>query len=244
LRQRPLAAGLAAVVLATFRVTCLAGAQAPSDRAPARIAIDVDGSGRARVVERFIISPDTAAAVLRMLERPCARAGAASITTGGAAVAYMTSRNGPWQELSLTSHPSEPVVLDVEYTVALAGEGGDIPILQPTRAVGASAGKEAPAVSITVSFPHDGPTVRFPRLERDARAVNQRPATWSGEFIAVPSFVSIRVPGSAARSACVDRSGTHSDGGLTWRFWVLIGVMLIWVPLYLMWASRTGSSVR
>ena len=34
------------------------------------------------------------------------------------------------------------------------------------------------------------------------------------------------------------------DGGLVWRFCVLVGIMIVWVPLYLAWARRSGERER
>jgi len=29
------------------------------------------------------------------------------------------------------------------------------------------------------------------------------------------------------------------NGGLVWRFFLLVGIMITWVPLYLAWARRS-----
>jgi hypothetical protein len=65
----------------------------------------------------------------------------------------------------------------------------------------------------------------------------QAPNEWSAHFVAVPSFV--EVAGLRA-TPCDEGVGERGDnGGLVWRFVVLAGIMVAWVPLYLAWARRS-----
>jgi hypothetical protein len=88
-------------------------------------------------------------------------------------------------------------------------------------------------VSVVVRFGQTDGRVEFPHMSRQAAS------EWSGRFIAVPSFVKVRKP----NPGCDALSRASGDnGGLVWRFALLVGIMVAWVPLYLAWARRTGES--
>ena len=74
--------------------------------------------------------------------------------------------------------------------------------------------------------------VSFPHMTRQA------PNEWSARFVAVPSFIEI----AGLRAApCDEGVGEGGDnGGLVWRFFLLVGIMITWVPLYLAWARRSA----
>jgi hypothetical protein len=55
--------------------------------------------------------------------------------------------------------------------------------------------------------------------------------------VAVPSFV--EVAGLRATRCDEGVGAGGDDGGLVWRFCVLVGIMITWVPLYLAWARRS-----
>jgi hypothetical protein len=79
-------------------------------------------------------------------------------------------------------------------------------------------------------FAHDSGDVEFPHMTRQA------PNEWSGRYIATPAFVKI----GGFAFACDRKPPAGDDGGLVWRYWLLLGIMVTWVPIYLMWARRTG----
>jgi hypothetical protein len=86
-------------------------------------------------------------------------------------------------------------------------------------------------VKVDVRVSDTATQVSFPHMTRRA------PNEWSARFVAVPSFVEINGPRT---TPCDERAGERGDdGGLVWRFALLVGIMIAWVPLYLAWARRS-----
>ena len=69
-----------------------------------------------------------------------------------------------------------------------------------------------------------------------ASAVTGNGSTRTGP-VKVPSFV--EVAGLRATPCDEGVGAGGDDGGLVWRFCALVGIMIIWVPLYLAWARRS-----
>ena len=118
----------------------------------------------------------------------------------------------------------------MRYDARLAGTGA-IPLVHLAYAVTGDGSTGNGPVSVLVRVSDPTARVSFPHMAREA------PNAWSARYVAVPSFVEIAgVPGTS----CDEGSGTASDnGGLVWRFFLLVGIMITWVPLYLAWARRS-----
>jgi hypothetical protein len=73
--------------------------------------------------------------------------------------------------------------------------------------------------------------------------MTRRGTEWDARYVAIPSFVQVSLTGvEGARTTGCAATGAPvgSDGGLVWRFLLLVGIMGAWVPLYLAWARRSG----
>ncbi len=87
------------------------------------------------------------------------------------------------------------------------------------------------ASGVVVSLPDAADRVTFPRMDRSGAA-----GEWRADFVAVPSFVSLQRAGGD--DSCADAATAHDDGGLSWRFWLLVAILVVWVPTYQWWARR------
>jgi hypothetical protein len=108
------------------------------------------------------------------------------------------------------------------------------------------------AVTVAVRFARSSGEVEFPHMTPFANSANRAEQTaqagrngtrqalneWSGRYVAVPSF--LKVGGFAF--ACDRLPAAGDNGGLVWRFSLLVGIMVAWVPIYLSWARRTGEN--
>jgi hypothetical protein len=163
---------------------------------------------------------------LRVLARPCVTIENLRVERDGAASGIMQTQDGPWLTFRDVIPPGDTIRLLVSYDVTRGGTG-DIPLLHPAVVLA--------SVDVTVRFDDGAKTVFFPGMARQA------PGEWSARYVAVPSFV--RVAGS--RSGTCDTNVAGGDtGGLVWRFFLLVGIMIAWVPLYLAWARRTTETER
>lgn len=204
------------------------------------IRVVVDGARRAEVSELVRAGNDTAtrASSYQLLSRPCAAIGDIALTSGSHAVLLRRVSNDPWQQLDdSTERNAARADATLSYGVSLAHGGRDIPLVVPTRAVARGSDGRAPGVAVTVVLPNADDRVTFPRMVR-AGATGE----WRGEFVAVPSFVSVEVGG--ANGACGDALPPSSDGGLSWRFWLLVAILVVWVPTYQWWARRQPEGAR
>ena len=242
-------AGLVAGLVAGLAPLLLAGQATPppGDDASAGVTIDVvvDAVNSARVHQRYRLAPDTASAASRLqyLARRCTTVEDVALTTPRGRVALAQSPNGPWVELGegpapLLGHDS--AAFDVEYRVRWSGPDADIPLALLTRPIPRREGEREGAVTVRVTIAGAGATVGFPQLREAGR--DDAGSRWVGRFVAIPSFVRVRFPARPSLECPPagggDGGSRFDDGGLTWRFWLLVGIMVAWVPLYLAWARR------
>lgn len=199
-------------------------AQARSGTADITIAVpsSVDS---AHVEARYVLTSSRLPLDLRVLTRACGTIENLRVERDGAALGVIQSRDGPWISYRDAIPPGDSMRLVVRYDVKPGG-AGVIPLVHPAASLA--------SVEVTVRFDDDAAGVIFPRMTRQAAV------EWSARFVAVPSFV--RVAGS--RSGTCDTSLAGDNGGLVWRFGLLVGIMIAWVPLYLVWARRTADTER
>ena len=104
----------------------------------------------------------------------------------------------------------------------------EVALVRPV-AKAASGAKPVTVIVNTLSVPDA--RVTFPSFRQQGKTA------WTGEFVGVPSFVHVAMPDSRV-VRCGRPLEPNDDGGLTWRFALFVGIMVAWVPLYLMWARR------
>ena len=211
-------------------VTSGARAGAQSRQGTADITVGVTPNA-AHVEERYLLAPSASPISLRVLTRPCATIGNLHIEPGGAVLAVQESRAGPWITFQGTiSGQDDSLRLLVRYDVRPAG-AGVIPLVHLASAVTGNGSTRTGPVTVLNRVSEAGSRVVFPHMTREA------PNEWSARYVAVPSFVEI----AGLRAAPCDEGGGEGgdNGGLVWRFCVLVGIMVTWVPLYLAWARRS-----
>jgi len=165
---------------------------------------------------------------LRVLTRPCMVIENLIIERDGVALAVAETRKGPWIIWrDTTGHGGDSLL--VRYNVWLGGSR-TIPLAHLTAPLpGVDSSRQGP-VTVSVQFGRGEAQVEFPHMTRQA------PKAWSGRYVAAPSFVKVGGPAFVC-----DRNPPAGDnGGLVWRYWLLLGIMVVWVPIYLSWARRTG----
>ena len=195
------------------------------------VAINVPSADSATVEERYLVT--SSPIELRVLTRPCATIENLRFERGGVALTFSQSRDGPWITLRDSAATADSFPLIVRYDVRLAGTGA-IPLVHLAVPLARSSAMPLGAVSVDVNVSDAASRVEFPHMTRQA------PTRWSARYVGVPSFV--EVAGGAA-TECVEPTGDEGDnGGLVWRFFLLVGIMVAWVPLYLAWARRSGES--
>jgi hypothetical protein len=177
------------------------------------------------VDEHLVLAPNAHALELRIITRPCMVIENLRIDRDGVPHAMREVYHGPWITLrdSLPASP-DTIRLAVRYNVWLGGSR-TIPLVHPS----VPATRAGDRGTVDVIFPHDSGVVEFPHMTRQA------PTTWSASYVAIPAFV--KVGGFAFPCDRLPPAG--DDGGLIWRFRLLVLIMLAWVPLYLAWARRT-----
>lgn len=209
-----------------------AGSQpARATGAGVQVTVAID-SARARITERYRVPPDTGALRLQLLDRACGTVGPVSLFNYRDTIALASTGPGPWVTLRDTTgrgFNADSGGFDVQYEVVLGPGWVDIPLVQLTRAIPRDDRQREGGVAVEVTA---SGVVRFPRLARGASGV------WSGRFVGVPSFVRIEGPSERAAECPAPPWEGSDDGGLSWRFWLLLGIMVAWVPLYLAWARR------
>ncbi len=219
------------VVSATILVAILpGGAFAQARQGTIDISITVS-AGSAHVEERYELR-SSAPVELRFLTRPCATIENVIVERAGVALNVTQSRDGPWVTLrDTTTGDSIPII--VRYDVRLTGTG-IIPLIHLAAPLARNNAARLGAVTVAVTLPDELSRVAFPHMTRQAQ--NQ----WSARYVGVPSFVEIA--GNAVKE-CAEQTAERGDnGGLVWRFFLLLGIMVAWVPLYLAWARRSGES--
>ena len=197
------------------------------------ITVDVT-SDAAHVEERYLLAPSASPIALRSLTRPCATIANLRIEQAGSVMPVTESRAGPWITFRGTlAAQDDSLRLVVRYDVRPAG-AGVIPLVHLTSAVTGTGSARTGPVNVDVNVPDAGSQVSFPHMTRQA------PNEWSARFVAVPSFVAVTGLRPARVTPCDESVGARGDnGGLVWRFVVLAGIMVAWVPLYLAWARRS-----
>lgn len=202
------------------------------------VTITADTSTRWLVTERFgsaVASDSAPAGEFQFLARPCAAIDDVVITNGRDTAPLAVATKGPWRTLTDTSAISRNAGstdgVELRYHVTRDAGAVDIPLVIATRPIPRDAESRLGNVAIVVRLPDGTGTVTFPRLSRtdDARV-------WRGAFVAVPSFVHVRLTPDAR--GCAEAVPAGDDGGLTWRFWLLVAILTIWVPTYQWWARR------
>ncbi len=203
------------------------------------VEVMIDASGRARVEERWIVAPAPTSVELRALMRPCAEVGDVRIDRDGERVPVVAGREGPWLVLrdgATARRAADTLRLLVRYDVALAARRAAVPLVFLTEPLPQRDGAREGSAGVLVRFRDPSGAVHFPHLTRAA------PDGWMGRFVAVPSLLEVSVGGAEATLAreCADPDGPPGDdGGLLWRFLLFVGIMVVWVPVYLRWAGRS-----
>ena len=183
-----------------------------------------------RVEERYTLEPSAVPIELKVLTRPCVVIENMRIERDGVVQAIAEVRTGPWITWRDTTPSSaDSIRLLVEYDAWLGGSGA-VPLVHLASPLARESSGEG-SVTVAVRFAGNDGEVAFPHMTRQA------PNEWSGRYIAAPSFVKV----SRGNKGCDRRLlAPLADGGLAWRFSLLVGIMVAWVPLYLAWARRTG----
>ena len=204
------------------------GAVAQARSGTVAIAVTMPSPDVAHVEERYDLK-SSLPIELRFLTRPCATIENVIVERAGVALNVIQSRDGPWVTLrDTTTGDSIPVI--VRYDVRLTGTGV-IPLVH----LAAPLARTNPgAVSVEVTLASESSRVAFPHMTRQAQ--NQ----WSARYVGVPSFVEIA--GGAVKECAEETAEKGDNGGLVWRFFLLLGIMVAWVPMYLAWARRSGES--
>ena len=178
------------------------------------------------------MTPSPSPITLRVLVRPCATIRNVRIERAGVALAMAQSRNGPWITFrDTTASDRDSLTLFVRYDVRLAGKGV-IPLVHLSSAMVSNASTRLEPVKVDVRLSDHAAQVSFPHMTRQA------PGAWSARYAAVPSFAQVA---GLPLTQCEEPVGERGDnGGLVWRFFLLVGIMAAWVPLYLAWARRSS----
>ena len=194
------------------------------------ITVDVR-SNAAHVEERYRLAPSASPIALRVLTRPCATIENLALEQAGSVLSVTESRAGPWITFrdTIAAH-TDSLRLVVRYDVRPAGSGV-IPLVHLASAVTGTGSTRTGPVKVTVRVSDAAARVDFPHMTRET------PNEWSARFVGVPSFVEVAGLVATPCDEGVDHGG--DNGGLVWRFCVLVGIMIAWVPLYLAWARRS-----
>ena len=207
--------------------TVLAQARAET----AEITITARTPNAVHVDERYVLRLAPQALEFRIMTKPCMRVENLRVEGNGVVLMGSESLVGPWiMWRDTTFAPGDSLRLSVRYTVWLGGSR-TIPLMHLTAPLARNESSRLGAVTIALRFAHSGGEVEFPYMTRQA------PNEWSGRYVAVPSFLKVGGPAFPCDRP-PDVAG--DNGGLVWRYWLLLGIMVAWVPIYLTWARRTG----
>jgi len=231
------ARGLVGPLLLSIMGAPVAGVPAQVPAGTVDIAVTVDAAGRARVEERYVVAPAPPAVELRALMRRCAEVGRVTVERDGTQVPVITNRARPWLVFQdTTAGGGDTLRLVVRYDVRLTARHVDVPLLYMTRPIPQRDGVREGAVRVLVRLSDPVGRVRFPHLTRETAA------EWGARLVAIPSFVAVSIGGDESGTAGECRTSVvpvGDDGGLVWRFFLFVGIMAAWVPLYLWWAGRS-----
>jgi hypothetical protein len=244
------------VVSAALAIGVARDALAQTRQGSVDVTIDVASADSVHVEQRYLLVGRPTPIEFRILTRPCVTIENVRIERVDAALSLTETRTGPWISFrDTTSSTGDTLRLVARYDARLAGTGA-IPLLHLTTALKGDSARVGP-VSVTVRFADATARVDFPHMtravptnaeqtpERGGSAsrrdgTRQAPDEWSARYVAVPSLVEVSRPGQAD---CTEAEAASGDnGGLVWRFLLLVGIMAAWVPLYLVWARRSGDS--
>jgi hypothetical protein len=227
---------LVVVGMLTLVVSYARAQSTPAAAASVQVTVVIDAPGRAVVRERYRVPRDTGTLHLQLLARACASVSGVTVSNYVHTLPLSATVHGPFIRLRDTTGQAfnaDSSGFDVGYTVALAAPSVDIPLVQLARPIPRREDDGEGSVSLSVRTDDE---VRFPRLTRSAST-----GAWTGRYVAIPSFVRVERAGdtTASTPTCAGRdTADNSDGGLTWRFYTLVAIMVTWVPLYLAWARR------
>ena len=202
------------------------------------VAVTVDAAGTVRIEERYLVTPAPPTFELRTLARPCAEVLDVRVERNGVEAALAEGRDGPWIVFGSASgtNPADTLRATVRYEVRTSAADVGVPLLYLTEPIPQRDGEREGTVRVVVRLPDAAGGVRFPHMAREG------PGTWGARYVAIPSFVEIARPAGAEGTApdCRSSPARGDDGGLTWRFLLLVGIMVAWVPTYLAWARRSS----
>jgi hypothetical protein len=212
---------------------------------PARVAeiqIEIGSDARATVRERyhFVTASPTE---FQYLSDPCSEAGPVSIAVGGTPVDAGSVGQGPWMLLALeqAARRAPAQGYSLSYTVQLSGQTANIPLVMPSQPLESVGGYGAGIVRIDVAFPGtgSGASVVLPQMKLDGRSTS-----WSGSFLAIPSFVRVHLANSTAARDCRQvATSLLSSGALEWLFAGFGASLVAWIAFYMFWArGRHGAS--
>jgi hypothetical protein len=209
---------------------------AGAPRSFARVTITPHADGAVEVRQRYVMPDDTGRLTFRVLSRPCAIVTGAAIVAGDRGAALVAAPQGPWTQLDDTSTArlrTDSLGFELRYLVTLTALDADVPIVHLVRPISRETGGAKPVTVIVNTLSVPDASVTFPSFRRQGKAA------WVGEFVALPSFVHVAMPDSRVMR-CMRPLEPNSDGGLSWRVVLFVGIMVAWVPLYLLWARGGG----
>jgi hypothetical protein len=219
------------LLLATMSTGLTGAARAQARPGTADIRIEARTPNAVRVEARYVLGPSPQPLEIRVLTRPCMVIEHVRLERNGVRLATAEARHGPWITWRDTTPPTgDSISLLVQYDVWLGGSR-TIPLALLTNTLTGNDPSRQGVVAVAVRFIRVASEIEFPQMTRQA------PDQWAGRYIAAPSFVKVGGPAFAC-----DRlpAVAGDDGGLVRRYWLLLGIMVAWVPVYLLWARRTG----
>ena len=229
---------IAALGCAAGMLAIAAPVRAQSNWEEARVTVTLGPNGTARVLQRYRVPATAGRRTFRLLTRPCVVPRDIRLNSYAAEFALEPAEQGPWLMFSVpatAAYNHDSAGFDVSYALGLSGGAVDIPLVHLTQPIARINGDCAIALEVDLrAVP--GAAVTFPNVERHGSEI------WRATLVAIPSFVRVALPRGARYpgSACAEARQPRDDGGLTWRFWLFVGIMAAWVPLYLAWAHRSG----
>jgi hypothetical protein len=197
-----------------------------------QIEIRVTDDGQANVTEHYRLSAPTTALPFTYLTDVCSEMSQVAISNTTGNVDFTTQWAGPWMSLTPRSVSSG---LQSEYwlvyTVQLLGATANVPLLMPSSAFDSREGYGKGIVEIHVVFAESalGSNIVLPQMR-------QHQMTWSGSFLAIPSFVRVHLGKQFSPSACASQSiGTSRR--LEWLIYGFSGSLTAWIVLFIRWAK-------
>ena len=233
--HRPAFAVVAAAGLLVFARLSSADTTFPSREV--RIRVDLGDDGIAAVREEYALTSAMDSAGFQFLDDPCTTVGPVFAAIDDREIAFSAApeRATPWRFLNadVSGTPNGPGRLIVRYEVRARGSEVVVPIVMPAATLDLAEGARGARVTIAVRWTGARGAVRvaMPRLESTSAD------EWGGLLLAMPSSVRVDVAQTTGGGTC-DRATTGATGGLEWRFAILVGTMVIWVPGYLLWFGR------